>query len=334
MINVLDFSKFGSEKELLSAAAKAMDSIRNGSEYEGVVLSDVMTSEEIKTFTDYVGELIMPYIKEAVMNNYAKVDRMEEDTIQNLAMQIFKNFDKFNNSKTKEYGETFEFSTFVKLYLKDAIRKTRAQERGYKERLDRKRRKIARARALAAETLCIDAEGVSVEQIYEFMPLVTTEPLSLSEIHRTLNEYIIEYSMDDDNHYNEEDCYDDIHITEDEIVKKFQTFFSKMRPMQKYIFLQTYGFCSKCHQKLVSNEIGFDPVLIMLGKEDENGQAHIKQDGGEHLDAHYIRKEKERMTIRMRKLVKEMDYDEEQLRSNLFPLIYELQEELSRRYNL
>lgn len=224
--------------------------------------------------------------------------------------------------------------TFVKVYVKDAIRKTRAQERGYKSRLDRKRRKIAKAKAKAAVLLAIKEEEVDAEDIYECMPLVTDNPLSLNEIKRTLNEYLVEYSFNDSDNAKEKGIEDKILISEECIEKDFAEFIANMRPMQKYIFLQSYGFCSNKHENMKSNVIGFDPVLVRLGKEDENGQAHIKSDGDEYLEERYIRKEKERITIRMRRLIEKMEYTDTELRTNLMPLLYELQEEMRIRYDL
>ena len=63
----------------------------------------------------------------------------------------------------------------------------------------------------------------------------------------------------------------------------------------------------------------------MLGRKDGNGHAHITE---EQLEARYIRKEKERLTNRMRKLVEKMDYTETEIRVNLTPLLNELQEEM------
>lgn len=52
------------------------------------------------------------------------------------------------------------------------------------------------------------------------------------------------------------------------------------------------------------------------------------------MEDRYIRKEKERMTIRIRKLIDKMEYSENELRANLMPLLYELQEEMRRKYDL
>lgn len=65
-----------------------------------------------------------------------------------------------------------------------------------------------------------------------------------------------------------------------------------------------------------------------------NGKAHIKCKEEEYVEDRYIRKEKERMTIRIRKLIDKMEYSENELRANLMPLLYELQEEMRRKYDL
>lgn len=165
------------------------------------------------------------------------------------------------------------------------------------------------------------------------MPLVTENPLSLKEINRTLNEYIVEYSFDDGEKRQEKGIEDEILISEEAIERSFAELIANMRPMQKYIFLQSYGFCSNEHDGMKSNVIGYDPVLIKLGKEDENGQAHIDPED-DHLDDRYIRKEKERITIRVRKLVEKMEYNEAEIRANLIPLLQDLQDEMNREFNL
>ena len=334
MLNILDIiSGCSDEKAVLTRLAKAMDSVVNGTEFEGMVLSEVMSQKETQDLKDYVGNLIMPYIVDEIKHcmHLGQVNNMEEDVLQNLALLVYSKFPTYNNSKTKEYGEIYDFSTFIKIYVKDAVRKTRAQERGYKSRLNRKRRKIAKARAKAAELLNIKEEDVAVEDIYAYMPLVTDNPLSFHEIKRTMNEYLIDYLFDDTGNAKDKGIEDEILLAEDNIVEDFKAFIDNLRPMQKYIFLQSYGFCSNKHEKMKSNVIGLDPVLVMLGREDENGQAHITE---EQLEARYIRKEKERLTNKMRKLVEKMDYTETEIRANLMPLLNELQEEMREKYDL
>ena len=251
-----------------------MDSAQNGTEFEGMVLSEVMSQKEIQDLKDYVGNLIMPYIVDEIKHcmHLGQVNNMEEDVLQNLALLVYSKFTTYNNSKTREYGETYDFSTFIKIYVKDAVRKTRAQERGYKSRLDRKRRKISKARTKAAELLKIKEEDVVVEGIYAYMPMVTDNPLSFNEIKRTIKEYLIDYLFDDTGNAKDKGIEDEILLAEDNIVEDFKTFIDNLRPMQKYIVLHSYGFCSNNHEKMKSNVIGLDPALVMLGREDENGQ--------------------------------------------------------------
>lgn len=139
--------------------------------------------------------------------------------------------------------------------------------------------------------------------------------------------------MDDFENIREKGIDDEILISEEFIERNFAEFIENMRPMQK-IFLQSYGFCLNKHESMKSNAIGFDLVLVRLGKEDENGRAHVKGDEEEYLEDRYIRKEKERITIRMRKLVEKMEYTEAEIRANLMPLLYELQTEMSKKYDL
>lgn len=336
MIKVIELLGVGNEKEVLTRAAKIMDSIENENVYDGICFAKTLSGDEVQQFKDYVGTLIMPYIESEIEHciHVGKINDIEEDTYQNLALLVYKNFSSYNNSKTKEYGETYDFATFVKLYTNDAIRSTRAQERGYKSRLDRKRRKIAKSKAKAAAVLGKREGEVTAEEIYRFMPYVTENPLSLKEIKRSIEEYLVDHSLDSCECSSEQGIEDEILIVEEYIEKDFREFIEKMRPMQKYIFLQSYGFCSNKHESMKSNAIGYDPYLLDLAREDVKGQAHIKCEEEEYVEDRYIRKEKERMTIRIRKLIDKMEYSETELRANLMPLLYELQEEMRRKYDL
>ena len=80
-----------------------------------------------------------------------------------------------------------------------------------------------------------------------------------------------------------------------------------------------------------SNVIGLDSVLVMRGREDENGQAHKTE---EQLEGRYIRKEKHRLTNRIRQLVEKMDYIETEIHVNLMVLLNEWQEEMRKKYRL
>lgn len=93
-----------------------------------------MSASDLQQFKNVIGEVMMPVILDIATHCRVtgKINNIEDDFIQNLSMKIFLKLPDFNNSKTKEYGETYRFSTFVNLYVDDAIRLTRAKEKGYK----------------------------------------------------------------------------------------------------------------------------------------------------------------------------------------------------------
>ena len=140
--------------------------------------------------------------------------------------------------------------------------------------------------------------------------------------------------LDDLDEDKEKAPEENILIAEDDITKVFRDMMGKLRPMQRYILCQSFGYCSNEHDKMLTTKLKYEPVLVELGKQDEIGKNHIGFDDEEYLDDRYIRKERERMILRLRVLVEKQDYSEEEVLANLGPIMVEMEEEMEREYGL
>lgn len=334
--------------EYLTRAAKMLDSINKGVIKMGPV--------DLQHFKNIIGEVMMPDILEAVEHCRAMgmINDIEEDFLQNLSLKIFAKFPDFNNSKTTSYGETFKFSTFVNLYIDDAIRLTRAKERGYGPRMDRKRRKIAKAIAMAAHELNKKEADVTLNEIFLYMPKVTKNPITLREIEITLKASQPVYYIDENDEDTEKGIEDEIVIEEESIRNEFLKFVNCFRPVQQYLFLQGIGFCAEEYDDVHTKQLACDPKFVAMCKEDEIGIKHIMKGefridrlkvGSKYLDGvnyenieyveeRYIRDEKGRMNNRFRKMISEGDYSEQEIIANLVPILNELRDKIAKRYGV
>lgn len=339
----------------LTRAAKAMDSIDNGIEFEnGRFLDQEFTVSEVREFKNYLGDIIYPILKKTVKSLGMKVDGIEEDVLQNLAEIVFRKFTGFNNSRTKEYGEEYCFSTFIKPYIDNAIRKTRAQDEGYSLRLTRKRKRIENARKKAAVDNSKREDEVTVEEIFIAMPDVTAEPLSLMEIKRALVEIDIFFAVDTEIEEERQGREDKILIQEQCIMEDFKSIINKLRPMQQFLFLQSIGKCPEEYDEIHTKQLACDQTFVHMCSNDPIGKKHISHgdfhvdrikrgnryyDGVDYsdidfLEPRYIRDEKGRINNRFRELVLEKEYEELDVIANLVPLLEELRVELNKKYNI
>ena len=339
----------------LTRVAKAIDSIDNGVEFEnGRFLDQELTVYEVREFKNYIGEIIYPIIKKTVRGLGKRVEGMEEDVVQNLSELIFKKFSTYNNSKTQDYGETYCFSTFIKLYVNHAIIKTRAQDDGYNLRLNRKRKRIDKARAKAAVDNQKREDEVTPEEIFKAMPDVTAEPLTLVEIKRAIVEINAFYSADTEIEEERQGKEDQIIIQEQCIMDDFKTVINKLRPMQQFLFLQSIGKCAEEYDDIHAKQLACDAAFVEMCSKDPIGIKHITH-GDFHVDRikrgnqyfegkyysdidflepRYIRDEKGRINNKFRELVLAKEYEDLDVIANLVPLLDELRAELNRKYNM
>lgn len=333
--------------EYLTRAAKVLDNI-----HKGII---EMSASDLQQFKNVIGEVMMPVILDIATHCRVtgKINNIEDDFIQNLSMKIFLKLPDFNNSKTKEYGETYRFSTFVNLYVDDAIRLTRAKEKGYSPRMDRKRRMIAKAIAKAANDLNKKEEDVTVEEIFLFMPDVTKNPLTIKDIERTIDASKPMFYLDELD--QAEDGVEDKIVIEEEAIKNdFRRFLDGFRPLQQYFFIQGIGFCADKYDDVHTKQLACDPKIVALCKEDAVGAGHIRRgafridrlkmdnkyidaatyDDIEYVEERFIRDEKGRMNNRFRKMVREGEYTEQEIIANLIPVLNEYKEEFAGKYGL
>ena len=120
----------------------------------------------------------------------------------------------------------------------------------------------------------------------------------------------------------------------------FREFLNGMRPMQQFIFLQSFGYVSHRFENVPITQLIADPYFVRLVKADEVGRNHVEKkdrytvkrakknlEDVECVDVRFVSNERHRAKEHLLQLVQEKEYSEDEIRANLFSLLEELEEQ-------
>ncbi len=315
---------FNNKKEdvsrYLTRAARWIDVIRNGTCYMQAecCLVEKMTAEEKKEIIDYVYSVMEPTIKEITTycTNIWKMYDIADDFYNQAAMEVFENFHKFNNPVYGHCEKTHAFATFVQTYMKNPARVARRHHRGYSKRLDDRRRQIVRAKELIAARDKKAYSDITIEELYEALPEVSKVPMSMNLLKQSieLTSFVKPY---DDNEMAET-YEDELTFIDPEYEGIIVGFITKLRPLERFIFLQNYEYCAEKYMQLTTKELGSVREFVELCKQDKLGKKHIYFEGcSECVEEKFIRNQRDSIRNRFREAILASDMDASDLAGKL-----------------
>lgn len=292
----------------LSKAARWIDVIRNGNSYEDedCIVVACMSSEEQREIVNYVYAVMEPTIKELVTysTNVWKMYDISDDFYNQAAMEIFENFHRFNNPLYGHEGRSHAFATFVQVYMRNPARVARRHHRGYSKRLDDRRRQITRAKEFIAARDSKAYGDITMDEIEDALPEVSKAPMSRKLLQQTLEltAYMKPYDDNDTGAYYE----DEITFLDPAYEAVIVGFIAELRPMERFILLQNYEYCSEKYVHLTTKELGSVSEFVELCRNDKFGKRHIHCDGCiECVDDKFIRNQRDSVRNRFKQAILE-----------------------------
>lgn len=264
----------------LTRAARIFGLLEHREEYEEETSEvDNWSKADIERYKDYVWRIMQPTVDEIGRYFGNRLYRYQgiEDFIANLYMNIWKNFYRYNNPKYKSSKTTeYSFHTFVSNYVAGTLRVTYTYDHGYSKRLHDYMLLVRKTKMYIAAEKNINMDDITAEEVFEVMPKVTEMPLSLNTIKKVMAAVQPKFSISNgDVDIAENGPYDEIDYGDDSLIALMEEFLNSMRPMQQFIFLQNYGFCSLKYEKMSIKEMGYDDYFVSLCREDKVGKNHI-----------------------------------------------------------
>lgn len=315
------------ENMYLTRAARWYDVIFHDGKYEesDCCLVEQMNAEEQRELVNYVYGIMEHNIRE--IGNYCvrtwNMYDIEEDFRNQFAMEVFRQFHKFNNPKYNESDWMYSFSTFIQIYAKDPARIVRRRDKGFSKRLDDRRKVVKKARERAAFKLNKDLDDVTVDEIQAYISEVSVVELSPQIIIDTMAATTAILSVE---HLDDFDrCYVEEEVTFlDPVNEKIITdFIDGLRPLERFIFLQNYEFCSDRFLGLTTYQLGCDEYFMRLCLKDKLGRHHLKieNDYFEHIDDKFIRNQRDSVRNRFKKVILESDIEENDLAGKIYEVM-------------
>jgi len=306
--------------QYLTKASRWIDVIRNGVWYEDDASIDlrIMEKSEQKEIENYIFSIMYPTILGAThefINRYKLYD-LEEDLGNQLAMDVFMDFYKFNNPRYSENVDlNYQFSTFVKIYVKDAVRVTWRKQEGITKRMDDKRRVVKLAMERAAQANCKSDDALSIDEIYAHTKKVSKSKLSKDEVRDVLSYMNAPIPLDAVK--KEVHPTTEMETTIDPIIaEQLSGYVSNLRPLERFILLQQLDYCPECYSRISREQLANEEIFIKLCENDAVGQKHliyIEESNSKMVEIDFIRSFREASKERFSKFIKSKKWEYEDL---------------------
>lgn len=311
--------------QYLTRAARWYDFIRNGEVIDGIedVLIERMNREEKQELTNYVHSVMEKTIN-SVADYYIVLWDMfdiKDDFKNQLEMEIFMNFHKYNKTKKGKWSEPYTFIAFVHTYAKNPARTVRRFQKGLSKRRDDRRHVVSRATAYAMQTLSKDNYSLTVDEVLGCIPEVSQVPISKIVVTDAMEGRGTRAKYDEDREY--EVSVDGISIFDPAYAKLLNDFIGGLRPMQRFIFLQNYEFCADKYCEMTTYELGFDDLFVEICKKDKLGKKHVFcTDCKEAVVEKFIRNQRDYIRGKFRGMILENQIEADELAGNLEEIMF------------
>ena len=312
--------------QYLTKASRWIDVIRNGVWYEDDACIDlrIMEASEQKEVENYIFSIMYPTILSAThefINRY-KVYELEEDLGNQLALDVFMDFYKFNNPRYSDNVDlNYQFSTFVKIYIKDAVRVTWRKHEGITKRMDDRRRIVKLAMERAAQANCKTDDMLSVEEIYAYTKCVSKSKLSKDDVRDVLLYMSVPVPLD----AVEKELHPTTEIDEKidpVIAKQLTTYVHNLRPLERFVLLQQLDYCPECYSRISREQLSNEELFIRLCENDAVGQRHIlyiEETDSKVVEIDFIRAFRDASKERFSRFIKSKKWEYEDLSGKMEP---------------
>lgn len=315
--------------QYLTKASRWIDVIRNGMWYEDDACIDLRIMEEVeqKEVENYIFSIMYPTILKAThefINRY-KVFELEDDLSNQLALDVFMDFHKFNNPKYSDQVDlNYQFSTFVKIYMKDAVRVTWRKKEGITKRMDDKRRIVKLAIERAEQATCKSEDALSIDEIYVHSKGVSKTKLSKEDIKEVLLNMSAPVPLDAVK--SELHPTTEINIRIDPfIAKQLSGYVNNLRPLERFVLLQQLDYCPEYYSRISREQLANEEIFIKLCENDAIGRRHLINIEGTDLkmvEIDFIRAFRDASKERFSKFIKSKKWEYEDLSGKMEPTMY------------
>lgn len=332
------FYVFDAENEnwddYLTRMAEAMDSVENRLPYkDGPSLAETMSGAEIEEMKHEIWKQIEEPLSDAAhyVIYMTNLNQLEEDYRQELSMEVWKNFCRFNNPRYGKSSGRFTFVTFISIYVKPALRRVIGRSEGYGRRTSDKIHLVGRARKrILEQEPDRDPYQISADELLSVFPEITKQNVSRDDLAMLLYAMMPEVNVDSVEGDPALACEMEKPDLPDPEVERMARDFVKefrMRPLQIFVFLQNYGFCDAAYERLSSKQLGEDPLFLKICMEDRIGSRHIGKCG---VDDKFIRNERDRARKHLAQMIREKGLTREDLEDTLGPVLERMWDELMK----
>ena len=173
---------------------------------------------------------------------------------------------------------------------------------------------------------------ITLEELYEAIPQISKVPMSMKLLKSTVELTSFVKNFDDNEMvatYEDELTFMDP-VYEEIIVG----FIAKLRPIERFIFLQNYEYCADKYVHLTTKELGSVREFVELCKQDKLGKKHICWEGcRECVEDKFIRNQRDSVRNRFRDTILKADMNAEDLSGKLEELMMREWHKLEKEMN-
>lgn len=312
----------------LSRMSVILDSILNGVLLEnGENLKEELFEEEKLQIRKAIYEVALPEIEKVAKAERTKgyLGSLEDDFEQELMSEIFDKLYRFNNPRFRGKSScNYTLGTFIKNYVDHAKREVFRTKKGDSLYVEKMRRQMTTTRRKAALEFGKEESDVTPEEIFLLMPELYSKPLSLNVIRNNMSLLQDVLPITEVPDAKEEGFEEEVVLSDERIQMEFMIMLSKQSPVQIYILLQNFAFCSKEYSDFHTKDLAADERFISLyqmstGKKKRPSDKDIR-------NTRYL------MLNKVKAFVAEWELDEDDVISNLCPVMEKLREEMQQVY--
>lgn len=296
--------------EYLSKAAIWLDIIMNGTGYLDSVseLVSEMDVNDMQAIKDYVFSVMkedifhigMFYVKKWNLYKY-------KDTFLNYyGMIVFSNLFRFNNPNYLEEEKSYSFNTFAKNYVKDALKTVLQEDNGHSKRQEDYHRAVRKTMEYVSKLLYVDSSELTADDIMDYLPLFTKRPMSREIVTQVMKRMSPKVSLDELENTLSKEGYNDEYAIRDSVVEEdVHNFIGALRPLERFIILQNYGYCSREFKGLTAAELAEQKDFVKLCSADKKANKRVEAGT---LNEKFVTNEREYLRRKLRKCFEEREY--------------------------
>ena len=266
--------------EYLEKAAKWFESMYLGVEIENNInLKEILSEYEKSELREYVFSIMYPVIEKVGLKVSGQYDIKEPyGVVDNIAMAVLKDFHKYNNERYMDGNYKYPFYVFVMARSRGAIRDEHMMELSLSRRTYDKLRKIERARRYASKKYDMDEYEVNSKTISVWYKALFGEEIVCQEVDQILNFVFPKKDIEliQGDLPKEDDEIEKLIVEDMEVRDVLHKAYAQMRPVEQFIILQQFGFCSDRYKDLSVRQLCCDSDFVRLASMDKVAMLNVE----------------------------------------------------------